>query len=318
MACMLNPHHVRVWELPFELVGVEGVQVDIRLRHMLISPLSAEYRESDPTGPHDGLQPERTGLCACSSWAAVWSSDWGRADCVSLTSPSGSGSRCLSLASVYAIPFFAAVSVPVIASQLNALSARVGLKSWGDPKTRFVLLGSASARVITLVAAAVICVLAWPGWVHPSSGDPAFARRVAWGIHRDGGYVRAAEQLEAWRKDGSLPAEARGLITTTELANYCAWFAPSEKVFMNAPIQPPPRRASAVSGIPQGPRPHQVGRCTQPETTGREPPQPRGRIRRGFGRFRRRRSRYATQRSRRAHVGRHANGGRHGISTVGR
>ena len=46
--------------------------------------------------------------------------------------------------------------------------------------------------------------------------------------------VRAAEQLEAWRKEGDLPAEARGLITTTELANYCAWFAPSEKVFMNA------------------------------------------------------------------------------------
>jgi hypothetical protein len=46
--------------------------------------------------------------------------------------------------------------------------------------------------------------------------------------------VRAAEQLEAWRKDGVLPASARGLITTTELANYCAWFAPSEKVFINA------------------------------------------------------------------------------------
>ena len=50
IACMLNPHHVRVWELPFELVGAEGVQVDVRLRHLLISPLSAEYRESTQVG----------------------------------------------------------------------------------------------------------------------------------------------------------------------------------------------------------------------------------------------------------------------------
>ena len=30
-----------------------------------------------------------------------------------------------------------------------------------------------------------------------------------------------------------LPADVRGLLTGVELANYCAWFAPEEKVFMN-------------------------------------------------------------------------------------
>jgi hypothetical protein len=233
IACMLNPHHVRIWELPFELVGVEGAKGDIRFKQIMISPLSPDYSKSTPFGRAMGYN--LNGLAHVVLFVGgglALGLGAGRLRFAHLAL--WVGFALLSLASVFAIPFFAVVSVPLIAAQLNALSARVGLKSWGDPRTRFVLVGSASGRVITLVAAVAICVLAWPGWVHPSSGDPAFARRVAWGIHRDGGYVRAAEQLEAWRKDGSLPPDARGLITTTELANYCAWFAPSEKVFMNA------------------------------------------------------------------------------------
>ena len=45
--------------------------------------------------------------------------------------------------------------------------------------------------------------------------------------------VRAAEQLQYWRASGKLPDDAHGLIASGELANYCAWFAPREKVFMN-------------------------------------------------------------------------------------
>ena len=233
IACMFNPHHVRIWELPFELVGVEGASGDIRFKQILMSPLNAEYSKSDQVGRTMGYN--LNGLAYVLLFVGgglALGLGAGRLRFAHLAL--WVGFALLSLASIYAIPFFAVVSVPLIAAQLNTLSARVGLKSWGDPRTRFILLGSASGRVITLVAAVVVCVLAWPGWAHPSSGDPAFARRVAWGIHRDGGYVLAAEQLEAWRKNGSLPPEARGLIVTTELANYCAWFAPSEKVFMNA------------------------------------------------------------------------------------
>ena len=52
------------------------------------------------------------------------------------------GFAALSLLTVFAIPFFAVVAVPLVAAELNALSARVGGGTWANPKTRFVLLGS--------------------------------------------------------------------------------------------------------------------------------------------------------------------------------
>jgi len=233
IACMLNPHHVRVWQLPFELVGAEGTEIDNRLKQLQVSPFSSEFSKPNQLGRALGYNVNGLAYAALFvSGGLALGLGVGRLRFAHLTL--WVGFALLSLASMHAIPFFALVAVPVIASQVNGMSERIRLKSWGDPKTRFVLLGSASGRVISVVAAMVVCVLAWPGWIHPSGGDPAFARRVAWGVYRDGGMVRAAEQLETWRKDGSLPASARGLITTTELANYCAWFAPSEKVFINA------------------------------------------------------------------------------------
>jgi hypothetical protein len=197
-----------------------------------MSPLDAEYRDTNPLGRMMGYNINGLAyLVLLLSGMLVLGLGAGRLRFAHLAL--WVGFAILSLLSIYAIPFFAVVSVPVIASQLNAVSANLRLKSWGDPTTRFLLVGSASGRVIVLVAVIAVCILAWPGWVHPMSDNPAFARRVAWGIYQDGGMVRAAEQLETWRKEGRLPADARGLITTTDLANYCAWFAPSEKVFVN-------------------------------------------------------------------------------------
>ncbi|HSQ54911.1 MAG TPA: hypothetical protein VLM40_04125, partial [Gemmata sp.] len=49
------------------------------------------------------------------------------------------------------------------------------------------------------------------------------------------GMVRGAEELQAWRAGDHprLSPEARGLALSLEFANYCAWFAPQEKVFAN-------------------------------------------------------------------------------------
>ena len=60
VACMLNPHHVRVWELPFELTWAQGVNADQRIRNQLYSPLSKEFTEDTPLGHmlgynHNGL-----------------------------------------------------------------------------------------------------------------------------------------------------------------------------------------------------------------------------------------------------------------------
>ena len=50
LACMLNPHHVRVWELPFELVGAAGADTDPRVNQLLITPLSDDYHKSATLG----------------------------------------------------------------------------------------------------------------------------------------------------------------------------------------------------------------------------------------------------------------------------
>lgn len=228
LACMLNPHHVRVWELPFELIGSPEARLDPRLRVVLWKPLDSEYTKLAGLGYNlnglaygvlfigggvvMGLVSSRLRIALLTLWI---------------------GFAVLSLFSLSAIPFFAIVAVPLIASQLNSLSARVQLKSWGDPKTRFILLGSAAGRVACVAAACVACVLTWPGWLQPASSNSAFNRRLGWGVEPDPGLVRAAEQLQAWRDSGQLPPEARGLLASTELANHCAWFAPHEKVYFN-------------------------------------------------------------------------------------
>ena len=63
------------------------------------------------------------------------------------------GFVALSLATIFAIPFLAVVAVPLIAGHLNALSSGLTLKTWGDPRTRLVLLGSAGGRVLSVDSA---------------------------------------------------------------------------------------------------------------------------------------------------------------------
>lgn len=228
LVCMLTPHHIRIWELPFELVGAPGAKLDPRLKVLLYQPLDSEYTKLPSLGYNvNGLA---YGVLFVGGGVALGLSS-GRIRIAHLTL--WIGFALISLLSLAIVPFFAVVAVPLIASQLNSLSSRVHLQTWGDPRTRFILLGSAVGRVLCLAAVATACVLTWPGWLHPESANPAFARRVGWGIESDGGMVRAAEQLQAWRASGQLPPDARGLIASAELANYCAWFAPQEKVYLN-------------------------------------------------------------------------------------
>jgi hypothetical protein len=237
LACMLNPHHVRVWELPFELVGGEpGVKADPRLRQALFSPLDSNFFADTAVGRAMGYNANGLAYAVLFVGGGLvlglaWGTGAGRVRVAHLAL--WVGFALLSLLSIFAIPLFAVVAVPLIAGQLNALSSHVRLKSWGDPRTRFVLLGSAAGRVLCVVGALAACVLSWPGLLHPPQSNPAYTRRVAWTVEPDGGMVRAAEQLQAWRASGALPAEARGVITSADLANYCAWFAPLEKVYID-------------------------------------------------------------------------------------
>jgi hypothetical protein len=229
VACMLNPHHVRVWELPFELVGAPGAESDLRLRGLLMPASDEQYYDNAGFGRNaNGVA--FAALVVGGALALGFGPGRVRASHVALWA----GFLVLAVYRVAAVPFFAVVAVPLIAAQLNASGAQAGLKSWGDPRSRLLWIGSSVGRVLCVLAGVALCVLSYPGWLQPEPGNPAYARRVAWGVEADPLLARAAGQLERWRERGALPPGDRGVIDSTELANYVAWFAPREKVFINS------------------------------------------------------------------------------------
>jgi hypothetical protein len=232
LACMLNPHHVRVWELPFELVGAPGIEFDPRLKQQLNAPLFGDYVSNPSLGYNQNglayavLLVLGAGVLTVS---LVWAVGRVRPAHVALWV----GFAALSLLSAVAIPLFVLVAIPLVAAQLNALGALVLLKGSGDPMSRATLFGTTIGRVVSVLGLCALCAVAYPGWLHPDPATPALARRVTWGVAPEPSLVNAAEQFHRWREKGQLPADARGLILNIELANYVAWFAPEEKVFLN-------------------------------------------------------------------------------------
>jgi len=144
----------------------------------------------------------------------------------------------MALLHVRLIPFFCLVAIPLTGWYLNGISTGISLGGWAEPKTRIILTASAFGRVLGVLALLAAIALAYPGWLHPPQGDPTYERvyinRVEWSIDPDPGLVRLSERLQQWRTDGTMPADFRGLGSSIELANYCAWYAPNEKVFANA------------------------------------------------------------------------------------
>jgi hypothetical protein len=239
LACMLNPHHVRVWDLPFELTGGAGAD-DPRLAQLLYSPLTGTYWENVGLG-YNANGAAFVLLLAGGLYAAAVTAVVGRLagrpwDVEPLPLPHAFlwfGFAGLALMSFFAVPFLAAVSVPLLAGRLNALSARVTLGSVGDARTRLVLTLSALGRVVSVLGLVALGVCAWPGWLHPTGANPAFARRVAWEVTPDPGLARAAAKFGDWRTAGLLGPDDRGFVGSLDLANYLAWYAPGEKVFAN-------------------------------------------------------------------------------------
>jgi hypothetical protein len=226
VACTLTPLHVRVWELPVELTGAP-IQ-DPRLEQLFLSPLDRIYYGNTSFGRNlNGLAYAVMLL----GGGALLAFGVGRLPLAHLSM--WLGMAALSFRSIYLIPFFALVAVPLMAGQLNQLSSRARLISWNNLRSRLLLLGSTGGRWLSLAGVLLALVCAWPGWLHPTPGHPSARRHLGWTVDPDPALVRVAQRLQQWREEGRLPHEARGFLISLELANYCAWFAPWEKVFIN-------------------------------------------------------------------------------------
>lgn len=141
------------------------------------------------------------------------------------------------------IPHLMLVSVPFVAAHLNALGGRLDLTRLKPQSARTLASVCRAGRVATAGGLVILMLAAVPGWLQPyqNTGRPidrAMDRWVAWGVEPEEGTRRMAELLQEWRQPGSATAEllrdARGMNTGPEFGDFCAWFAPDEKVFLTS------------------------------------------------------------------------------------
>lgn len=125
------------------------------------------------------------------------------------------------------IAFFAVIAGPLTALNLSEFwrwwEQRAGA---APPQVR----PAALLRVLTLLFFVILLFRAWPGWLHVPADNLRSAYRVAWDVEEDPSLRGAAERLAELRSAG----KCKGIFNmTSRLNNYCAWFAPGVKCFVD-------------------------------------------------------------------------------------
>ena len=230
-ACMANPHHIHVWQMPAEYgVGLPaaGMLKDSELIVAVLEPYSEPFWGNPSRGKN--LNGAAYLLLFVLS-ALAMAISFGKLRIAHLFVWLLFG--YLSLHQWMFILPFSLVSAAIASAYLNLWSSGIVLKSKDHPTSRAYLLGSGIGRLLTVALAVLMVPAAWPGWLHPQSNAVANPRRVAWTIEPDEGLVATAKTIQGWRERGHLTADVRGFTPNIDFANYLAYFAPSEKVFAN-------------------------------------------------------------------------------------
>lgn len=231
-ACMVNPHHVNVWQLPPEFAAglpVAGMMNDAELISAVLEPYAEPFYGNAGRGKNLNGAAYLI-LFLVSSLTMAFS--FGRLRVGHLLM--WLTFAYLSLHQWQFILPFSIVAAAISAAYFNSWSSGIVLKTTAHPPTRVFLLGSGIGRILCAALAIVMVPAAWPGWLHPQSGSAANARRVSWDIDPDDGLVAAAQVIRGWRESGQLPADVRGFTPNVDFANYLAWYAPHERVYANS------------------------------------------------------------------------------------
>jgi tetratricopeptide (TPR) repeat protein len=225
-ACLLNPHHVRALTLPPEFgltAAGDLLEHDPQFSALFLSPLSKNYYQ-----PYSGLSAAGLAywpllLLGLLSFVFAFSREtWPRL-LVWL------GFALMSLYNWRAIPFFAIVAGPITAlNWLDFVARRLGT----EPRlTRAWRSWALAGRALTLVLGLALVIATVPGWLQKSQPNGFF--RIGWSVRIDPSLQEMGEAIHGWRQTSLLPDQPNWFNMNFEVANYLAWFAPGERVFLD-------------------------------------------------------------------------------------
>lgn len=247
--CVINPYHVRVFQLPSEYTPFTlptELRSDPYFRQFFRTPFEKIYHEPVAgTTAIAGKAPAYAyylllGLGLGSFFVNAGGWRWERA-LVWLAF------AWLSMQSIRLVPYFAVVGGPILVLNLQSLFARrQGPASTGtDAPARSTAMVRAFlvgvGRVVTLLVLVGLCALAWPGWLAGDYAAQQPQRRVGWQVEADATMERLARQFADWYADprGLRASEERGFHLFPEFALICAWFCPQEKGLIDPRLTAP-------------------------------------------------------------------------------
>ncbi|HZZ78891.1 MAG TPA: hypothetical protein VFE62_10260 [Gemmataceae bacterium] len=267
LACLINPYHVRVFQLPPELAYMVVKVTDwspLRLPDAVVGAgrTVAELKRSSgdsiwtiPTISSAYWTDARHGknISGYAFIPLIVLSLLGFTMTARIRPQPGAPSfhigrfllwlvfGVLALASFRLIPFFAIVAAPLTAMTLGEFldwQQTVGNVPM-DRRGRGLNL----ARVVSIPFVLMLLYLAWPGWLQGPS-DFAFtsARHVGWDVRPNPSLLHVAQALNDLKKHG----ECKNVFTTSyDIADYLPWFAPEVKFGMDSRLALYTGRAAA-------------------------------------------------------------------------
>lgn len=224
LACMVNPHHVRVWMMPPELVDSSLAEVFVK---------DADFSYLFHSGIKDIFSTHDTSTSIYSVWALILLALGGfwlnRRQASAGLAFVWIVALILALCHARAIPFFAIVSAPVAAVNLAAAARRLAETPMSDGSVRSLHALRSGGRVLCLLALVILIALSYPGWLTAKVQQ----RRWKWDVEPNPSMERAAKKIHEWRTSGQLPPEGHLFNFQPEFANYLYWYAPGEKTYFD-------------------------------------------------------------------------------------
>jgi tetratricopeptide (TPR) repeat protein len=234
LACLASPYHLRGLTLPQEiwtLLNGGALQTDVWLQSYFFQGLGRENLANPSSWPYVALA-----IMGLASFAATFP------DLRYWRVALWAAFMLLSAALARAVPFFAVVAAPIAALNFQDFA----IKRFGPvPKVEGDLKSlSLGGRLATILAAVVLLVAAWPGWLLANADDARRTRRVTWAVDVDPSFRQACAKIAELRQQGVFGPEDRGFNWLPDFANYCAWFCPEEKGFFDYRFQIFPEAAA--------------------------------------------------------------------------